>query len=658
MRDETSEQIEGPAEGAAPPLFVSYARANRTEVQPIIAALEAAGHGVWWDGLIEGGARFAHQTEAALNAAPAVIVVWSAASITSHWVNDEATAARDRGVLVPVTIDGSSAPIGFRQFQVIDLSSWSGAVDAPEFARVLNGIAALGNMPKRPQAPAAMTPAPSRRHRFTTRRGLIAGAAAGAGLLALGGAARYGWLGGGGNGAEDHSIAVLPFETIGGGAERAYFAEGLAAELRSQLTRNQAFRVIGRSSSETAAAEGDGVASIADRLDVAFLLEGTVRWAGNAVRISADLIDTATNVSRWNRMFDLKVDDILVVQAEIAAAVTVALSSELVEPENLARAGDTDNAAAYDHYLRGLDLYRRASSEAMDRAALAEFDASIAADPRFSAAHAARALSLTLIGGLYGSLSETRADYAAALASARRAVALAPERAGSHATLGYVLSQAMLDIRAARQPFERARALGAGDASVLTQYAQFAAQTSRFADARIAVDRAISLDPLNPLTLQISGLIAYWARDYEAALAQFERALRQSPDLGEVRARMGDALLMLGRLAEASAAYGSEPNALLRETGRAIVLQRLGQTADAATARERIVGALGTGQVTHYQQAQIAAQWGETAAAMTALDAARAAGDSGLVMLAVDPLLDPVRRSAGFAALRAALHFD
>jgi TolB-like protein/Tfp pilus assembly protein PilF len=638
------------SDGATQPLFFSYARADQARILPIIRALEASGHGVWWDGLIESGARFAQQTEAVLHNAPAVVVAWSATSIASHWVNDEAAAARDRGVLVPVSIDGSVPPMGFRQFQVIDLSGWAGDVAAPEFQRVLRGIEAAGSVPSSGNLVAAIPASSS----GISRRALMLGGAGAAGALALGGAWYAGLLGGG---AADRSIAVLPFENIGGGEERDYFVDGLAAELRSQLSRNAALRVIAQSSSAAAVEEGGGAAAIARRLGVAFLLEGNVRWDADTARIAVNLIDRATAANRWSKTFDLTVDDIFAVQSEIAAAATAAITSQIVGGQAQS-VGGTRNAAAYDQFLRGRDVYTRASSEDMDMAALAHFDAAIAADPNFAAAHAARASSLTLIGSLYGDLAETRANYAAALVSARRAVALAPDHAGSQSTLGYVFSHARLDIRAARAPFERARELGVGDANVLTRYANYAALTGRFDDARAAVDRAITLDPLNPLVLSLKGSVAYWAGNYAEALELSSRALRLLPRQGEINALIGNVFLELNRFSDARIAFRREISPVLRETGLAIAAFKLGQRQSAQASRQRIVTGLGIGQVTHYQQAQIAAQWNEPDVAIAALGEARQSGDSGLVMLKVDPLLEPLRARADFTALLTALHFD
>ena len=104
-------------------VFFSYSREDQARALPIIRLIEAAGFSTWWDGLLEGGERFSRATEEALNRAKAVVVLWSKASVHSHWVSDEATRGRDRRVLVPLSLDGAEPPLGFGQFQVIDLAN-------------------------------------------------------------------------------------------------------------------------------------------------------------------------------------------------------------------------------------------------------------------------------------------------------------------------------------------------------------------------------------------------------------------------------------------------------------------------------------------------------------------------------------------------------
>ena len=122
-------------------LFLSYSREDMSRVAPLAAALERDGHTVWWDRHISGGQEFADAIEQALESADVVIVCWTANSVRSAWVRDEAGAGRDRGRLVPVTLDGCQPPLGFRQYHTIDLSRWNGRPQSPALEPLKAAIA-------------------------------------------------------------------------------------------------------------------------------------------------------------------------------------------------------------------------------------------------------------------------------------------------------------------------------------------------------------------------------------------------------------------------------------------------------------------------------------------------------------------------------------
>jgi hypothetical protein len=143
-------------------IFLSYSRSDQKRALPIIKLLENAGYAVWWDGMLEPGERFSQITENALNRAKAVVVLWSQNSTQSHWVQDEATQGRDRRCLVPVSLDGSDAPLGFRQFQLIDVSK--AKANGPEYLAILRAVATLHDKAPLPSQPVAVaSPAFNRR---------------------------------------------------------------------------------------------------------------------------------------------------------------------------------------------------------------------------------------------------------------------------------------------------------------------------------------------------------------------------------------------------------------------------------------------------------------------------------------------------------------
>ena len=231
-----------------------------------------------------------------------------------------------------------------------------------------------------------------------------------------------------------------------------------------------------------------------------------MRRSGEILRITSDLIDGSTGFSRWSETFDRVMQDIFAIQIEIANTVASKIGAKVGSSDGSnagtdppeAIPGATTNLAAYDAYLRGRALYDLSVDETSERAALAQFDAAIEADPQYAAAHAARARSLTAIANQYGEVGELTGLYDDAVTSAKRAMAIAPDFAEAHSTLGFTLFQGRLDARAAREPFERSRRLGAGEATVMARYAQYSARIGRDRAAAEAIERALILDPLNP----------------------------------------------------------------------------------------------------------------------------------------------------------------
>lgn len=640
-------------------VFLSYSREDQARAEAVVAVLAQAGFEVWWDGLLVGGAAYANAIEEALEAAVAVIVLWSRASIGSDWVRDEAARGRDRGCLVPVSLDGSEPPLGFRQYQVINLSKWRGKGEDAQIRAVLQAVRSAHGAPLPRQRPLPGLPG----RQAGRRRVLIAGGSLA--VAALGGS-WFAWRRGliGGAGVAGNSVAVLPFANLSNDPGQGYFSDGLAAEVRAELARNNHLQVIGQVSSDSFRDSRLGAISIAQGLGVAYLLDGNVRRSGKACRIGAELIDGRSGFSRWAQTFDRSIEDIFAVQSEIAGAVAAALTRELksvqgsaTEPVRVeAVSGGTTNVAAFDAYLRGRAAYNLYEGETSDRAALAAFEAAIAADPKFAAAHAARSRSLIVIANQYADAAHTAALYDAGIEAARTAIALAPDLADAHSALAFALFQGRLDIRGARQPYELSRQLGPGDATVMGRYALYCAATGRTVEALPAMQRAQQLDPLNPLVHRAMGSVLYAAHRYAEMLPHIRRALAIDPKLSGAHAAIGNALLMLGRAGAARDAYLKEPQSLLRLTGLAIVEKQLRHDAAAGAAMNRLVNELGDSAL--YQQAEVHAQWGERDTAMSILARARALGDSGLIYTLTDPFLDPLRPLPQFAGLLRQLGFD
>ena len=645
---------QGAASDEPTSVFVSYCRVDQKAALPVIHTLEEAGYSVWWDGKLEGGERYLKTTETALEGARAVVVLWSKNSTVSHWVHDEAMRGRDRNCLVPLTIEGAEPPLGFRQFQTIDLSRPGRKNREAGLEAMLRAVAALHEQP---------APAPGKVSRQSVlsqpvNRRLVVGGVA----LVTASAGAIWWSGIFGPGeAHARSVAVLPFDNLSGDPSRDYFSDGLAAEIRTQLARNPLLQVAAQTSSNQFRDSNDDARTISRSLQVGYLLDGNVRPTESMVRISAELIDGRTGFSQWSRSFDRPMADVFAVQEEIARAVTSALTAQLqedrpeVEAGNDSATGGTTNLEAYDSQLRGKDLFDRAIDEASDRAALAHFDAAIAADPRYALAHAARSRILTVISNEYEQGERRRATYAQAIEAAQRGTGLAPDVAETQSALGFALFNGRIDARAARAPYERSLALGRGEADILSRYALYSARCGRIQPARSAIARSAALDPLNARTQRLIGDVEYSARRYAESIPAFRRALELNPRLSVAHSAIGASLLMLGQVEEAKAEYEREPNTLFKLPGLAIISRRQQRQPEASRALTQLRNEHGDNSL--YQQAQVLAQWGQEAEAMARLFEAMEKVDAGLVYLRNDPFVDPLRRNPAFDNLLNRLGF-
>ena len=631
-------------------VFVSYSRDDSARAKQVIDLLGNSGLEVWWDGLLEGGENYLPATEAALEGADCVVVLWSRISIDSHWVRDEAQSGRERTCLVPVSIDGAQAPLGFRQFQTIDASSWNGRPGTAEADKILEAVLR--------RCGAQPAPRPANAPGLTlSRRNLAVGGAAviGAGVLAMLGLDRFG---GPAKGAV--SLAVMPFANLSQDPEQVWFSNGLANELRAALTRNPRLRVSAPTSSAINKKEGSDDFMVARQLGVDNVLRGSVQLVGETVRISAELLQVSDGLLRWATTFDRQMKDVLAVQSEIAGRVAVELVAQIASEGEIDDAlreqqavGGTTNVSAYEEYLRGHALYDLSVGAASDRAALARFDAAIALDPGFAKAHAMRSTMLGAIANLAENAGEIRDLFDQSVAAAQQAIDLAPDLAQAHVAKGFALSNGRLDVRKAEPHYERARKLAPGDADILRAVAAFFSYGTEKQLARDMILTVLELDPLNGRAFRTAGYINLAARDYAGTISRMDQALTLNPKLASAQYAIGYAHYFQNSDARALSAFQKEPVPLFALTGQAMVLHRMKDTAAAKAALDKLIADYGNAGL--YQQAQVRSQWGQVAEALDLLDRAYAAFDPGLLFLQDDPTLDPLRGEDAFIRLQAAL---
>lgn len=633
-----------------PDVFVSYKSGDRAMAGQIMQALQAEGLTVWWDQHIGAGDEWRQSITDNLHAARCVLVVWTGLSAgpEGRFVQDEASRALRLGRYLGVRLESVDMPIGFGGLQTVDLKGWKGDRTDPKFRTLVEAIAAVheGKTRARP----VPQPAPA-----IGRRGLIAGAAAGAIVVAAGAtlglsrSARCAIGLCGASSGDPSSIAVLPFHTIGSGHEVGYVADGLTEELRGALARLATIHVAARASTNVLSAKGLDLKDIAGQLGVSHVLDGSVQGAEGKLRVNTALVRVDDGFEEWSQAFDRPATDLLALQTDIATSVAQTLRGRLDARES-ASVGrkPTENPQAFDAYLRGRKLLDLSADQDSDRSALAMFDMAIALDAGFAAAHAARARALQSLAIAAPDAGAVREYSDRALASARAAAKLAPDLPEVESTLGFVLQTGQLDFPGAAKLYRRSLDQAPDDPDILIRYGLLSIRMGRTKVGMDALHKATRLDPVNPRAFRALGLGCYGAHDWKGAIAAMRQALALAPSVSAAHATIGDALVRQGDIKGAVAEYRQEPQDFTRETGLAIALRKAGDNDGADAAFKRLVA---SGDAVSYQEAQVLAEWGRGEDAIAKLDRALALRDSGLVYLLTDPAFDRVRQDRRFVAV-------
>lgn len=377
-------------------IFLSYARADLDAAQHLAAAIGGAGHDVWWDRQIEGGSRFISAIDKALGDANAVVVLWSKDSCESAWVQDEAAEGREGGRLVPVALDSARPPLGFRQFQSIDLTQWDRNGPPADMQALLSAIDKLAG---------------------TALAGPGAGApreksAAGSGV----------------------SICVLPFANMSGEPEQEYFSDGISEDIITDLSKVSALSVVARNTAFTFKGAAVEVPAVARKLGVSHVLEGSVRKSGGRVRITAQLIDGAAGSHVWAERYDRDLTDVFAIQDEISKAIVGALKVRLLPEEKQAIENRcTCSAEAYDLYLLARQYWITGNhgDRRREERVIRICQRATEIDPDYARAWALMAIAQSSLR--YGFSSGEGVDDG--VAAARRALALDPTIAEAHCPL-------------------------------------------------------------------------------------------------------------------------------------------------------------------------------------------------------------------------------
>ncbi|MFN0085745.1 MAG: protein kinase domain-containing protein [Blastocatellia bacterium] len=346
------------------------------------------------------------------------------------------------------------------------------------------------------------------------------------------------------------SIAILPFINLGPDAENEYFCDGLAEELLTSLAKIERLHVAARTSAFSFKGKNTDAREIGQRLKVATVLEGSVRRAGNRLRITAQLVDTADGYHLWSDRFDRQVEDIFAIQDEIVLALVDVLEVKLLGEERarlLKRY--TDNTEAYRHYLKGRAYCHRATRESYEKA-IEFFDQAIELESDYAPAWAG--IAYAYVGLAYYGYPREHLTGKCALALAR-AAELDPDQHDVLLALGSFKCYYQWDFAGAERDFRRAIQLAPNLAGVQFAYAAFLIAMSRFDEAIARAGRAEELDPLSIHSVLVLGWAFWYARRYEHTLAQAYKLIEMEPDFFGGHWLHGMACLRLDARAEAIA---------------------------------------------------------------------------------------------------------
>jgi TolB-like protein/Tfp pilus assembly protein PilF/aminoglycoside phosphotransferase (APT) family kinase protein len=442
------------------------------------------------------------------------------------------------------------------------------------------------------------------------------------------------------------TIAVLPFADLSANHDQEYFSDGLAEELLNALGRVPGLRVTARVSSFRFKGANPDVQTIGQKLNVANLLEGSVRKDGRRLRIGVQLVDAQNGFQRWSAAYERQMDDIFAVQEEIARSMVAALQITLLASPASIVSSQTKNPEAYNAVLQARHFSTRRGQGDLERAA-ASFRKAIELDPNYASAWVG--LAETHHRQADNGDLPVEEGYRMARQAVDRALALAPDLAYAHAEMGWIMRAHDWDWEGADAAYQRALALEPGSRAAVVGASVLAFTLGRLDEALGLDARAIELDPLSVGPRINLGIHLYYAGRLGEAAGAFTKALELSPDFPITGALLGRVHLLQGRSQEALVAIEREPDQVWRRYGLCLAHHAAGRAKEADAALAAFVKDYRDTMA--FQIAEIFAYRGKADEAFQWLDRAFAQRDGGMADLKNNPLLKSLEGDPRHAAI-------
>ena len=462
------------------------------------------------------------------------------------------------------------------------------------------------------------------------------------------------------NPKDGHRIAVLPLANISLDARDEYFTDGMTEELISTLSRIVGLRVIARTSVMRFKGASKSIVDIGKELRVATILEGSVRKAGDKIRIAVQLIDTASEEHLWAEVYDRNLEDIFAIQSDIAQRVAEALKVRILQEETLGiERRATNKLEGYALYLRGRHFLNSRTKDGLN-AAVESFQQALDQDPSYALAYTGLADAYAVLALL--EWLPPRDAFPQARAAAEKALELDDSLAEANTSLGIVKFQFEWDWTGCERAFRRAIELSPSYAAAHQFYADFLKAMGRFDEAVAEMQRAHELDPLSLAINTGLGHVFYLSRQYDRAIEQYQAAVRLDPTFVPARLWFGRPYLQKGMFKEAVAEL---EQAVALSEGSTISIAMLGHACASAGQSHKALELLETLKRRSTQQ-YVPSYWialvyvglGDKGQAFAWLERAVQERSSWLVWIGVEPRYDSIRSDPRFASLVARLRFS